>query len=70
MVKEKTYWAVSVQSAREQENGKFKRVTEKYLVSAVNPTDVETKIAEELKDDPFEWVVKSISETKILEVIE
>lgn len=70
MVKEKTYWAVSVQSAREQENGKFKRVTEKYLINAVNPTDAETKISEELKDDPFEWVVKSITETKILKVIE
>lgn len=64
------YWNVTVSYRREQDNGKLKLVTEKYLVAAISPTDAEAKITSHLKNDPFEWKVKSVVETKILAVIE
>lgn len=50
-------------------NGKPKKVTEQYLVNAVSVTDAESKVNTEFKNSPLEFEVKSISETKILKVL-
>lgn len=49
------------------DNGKVKYRGEEYIVNALNPTDVETKITEHLKGSDFEIV--SISVTKIIDII-
>lgn len=50
--------------------GKQKTTTEQYLVNAVSVTDVEAKIHEEFKDSILDYDVSSVSETKILKVIQ
>lgn len=51
------------------DTGKVKKQNREYVVSAVSVTDAETKIHEYLKSsvEPFE--VKTVSETKIVDVI-
>ena len=38
------YWQVDVKLTIEHESGKIQKVTEKYLVDAVSPTDAEAKV--------------------------
>lgn len=66
---DKVFYNVRTQREVEQPNGKIKKVSEQYLVQAVSVTDAEVTITKHLKDEPFDWTVKSVSETKILEVI-
>lgn len=69
---ENKYYAVKVQIRFEDDNGKIKKKNESYLVNAVSVTDAEVKTAKDFtKDSPsFEWEVISVSETKILKVLE
>jgi hypothetical protein len=54
----------------EQENGKIKKITENYLLPAVSTLDAETKIHEYFKNVKLEYIVKSVSETNYIDVIE
>ena len=38
------YWQVDVKLTMEHESGKIQKITEKYLVDAVSPTDAEAKV--------------------------
>ena len=51
------------------DNGKVKNQNREYIVSAVSVTDAEVKLHTALKNsvEPFE--VKTVSETKIVDVI-
>ncbi len=69
MTNEKRYYTVKTVREIEQPNGKVKKVSEAYLVNAISVTDAEAKMYSHLKDEPFEWQVKSANETKYLEVI-
>jgi hypothetical protein len=69
MLREKCFYTVKTVREVEQPNGKIKKVSESYLVEAISVTDAEVKIQTHLKDEPFDWSVKTVSETKILEVI-
>jgi len=51
----------------EDDKGRLKYHKEEYIVSAVNPTDVEAKMVEKLKGSDFEII--SISVTRIIEII-
>ncbi len=66
------YYSVKIQIRLEDENGKIKKKSESYLVNAVSVTDAEAKtVADFTKDAPsFEWEVMSVSETKIVKVLE
>ncbi len=66
---DQAFYNVRTQREVEQPNGKIKKVSEQYLVKAVSVTDAEATITNHLKDEPFDWFVKSVSETKILEVV-
>lgn len=65
------YFQVNAKFDRIQENGAVKKVSEPYLVDAVNFTDVEARANEELA--PFmsgEFELSAAKRTKIVEVFE
>ena len=64
---EMNYFNVSVRIETVDNNGKPKKIKEKYLVSAVSPTDVEKKIAEELSGEDYE--IQSIVLVKYVKII-
>ena len=61
------YFRCKVKVAFEDAKGNEKWRGEEYIVSAVNPTDVESKVMESLKGYDIEIV--SISVTKIIDII-
>ena len=62
------YFKCAVKAEWEDDKGKVKYRREDYIVSAINPTDVETKMNEHLRGSDFEIV--SISVTKIIDIID
>lgn len=48
---------------------KEKRIKKHYLVDAVSVTDVEVKIVETFKNSSINFEIKSVSESKISEVL-
>jgi hypothetical protein len=54
------------------DKGKQSKVTEQYLVDAVSVTDAEVKVTKMYEDEggSVDFQVKSVKETKILQVIE
>ncbi|MFW6311048.1 MAG: DUF4494 family protein [Nanoarchaeota archaeon] len=61
------YFKVSVKIETEGNKGKIKYVGQDYLVWAINPTDAEKKVTDELSGHDFE--VRSIVATKFVDVI-
>ncbi len=61
------YFKCAIKIEFETEKGKIKYRREDYIVSAVSPTDVETKITEHLKGYDFEII--SIVVTKIIDIV-
>jgi hypothetical protein len=66
------YYAVTVAVEVEDAKGKIKKQKEQYLVDAVSVTDAETKVTKLFEDEGMstDFQVKSVKETKILQVIE
>ena len=64
----KSYYKVSTKLEMEDNKGKIKKVTQNYLVTAVNPTDAEAKITQELQGHDFE--VTGIVLTNFVDVID
>lgn len=65
------YWTVAtVTMFPDEKTGKLKKLKESFLVKGFTPTDVETKMYERNKNLASDWKISSISESKILEVIE
>jgi hypothetical protein len=54
-----------VVNTEDMESGKVKKVKEVHLVDAVSPTDVETKVAEEMSGTMWEWSIESMKTSKI-----
>ncbi len=61
------YFKCKVKVAFEDAKGNEKWRGEEYIVSAVNPTDVESKITAHLSMADFEVI--SISVTKIIDIV-
>lgn len=66
---EKSYYKVCVKVEFENDKGQVKYRKEEYLVSAVNPTDVETQIVKEMEGSG-DFEIVSIVLTKILAVLD
>ena len=62
------YWQVDVKLTMEHESGKIQKVTEKYLVEAVSPTDAETKVYKDFEGES-NFTVDKIVKTKIIKII-
>jgi hypothetical protein len=63
------YYLVKVQETHEDDRGKIKNVTQQYLAYAVSVTDAEAKTYKLYEGSSVPFEVKSVTETKILEVI-
>lgn len=64
------YYVAKVKVVISDNNGKQKKNIEQYLVNGVSVTDVESKIHDEFKNTSIDFEVSSVSETKILKVID
>jgi hypothetical protein len=62
------YWQVDVKLTLENEQGKIQRVTEKYLVEAISPTDAESKVYKDFEGES-NFTVDKIVKTKIIKII-
>ena len=62
------YWQVDVKLTMEHESGKIQKVTEKYLVEAVSPTDAEAKVYKDFEGES-KFTVDKIVKTKIIKII-
>jgi hypothetical protein len=65
---EKNYYKVTIKSEFEDSKGRMKTRKDNYIVSAVNPTDVEVKMTKQLSMSDYE--ITSINLLNIIEVIE
>jgi hypothetical protein len=63
------YWQVDVKLTIENEQGRVQKITEKYLVNAVSPTDAETKVFKDFEGES-NFTVNKIVKTKIIKIIE
>jgi len=61
------YFKCVVKIEWENDRGQTKFRREEYIVNAINPTDVETRVTEHLKGTDFEIV--NISVTRIVDII-
>lgn len=64
------YYKAKVREKIEDDKGKIKKTTAEYLVDAVSVTDVEVQITNEYNGVGFEWELLSVSETKIVKILE
>ena len=62
------YWQVDVKLTLENEQGRIQKVTEKYLVEAVSPTDAEAKVYKDFEGES-NFEVNKIVKTKIIKII-
>jgi|TARA_R110000803_G_scaffold102371_1_gene170446 hypothetical protein len=62
------YWQVDVKLTLENEQGRIQKVTEKYLVEAVSPTDAEAKVFKDFEGES-NFEVNKIVKTKIIKII-
>jgi len=67
-----SYFQVNVSITDINDKGKQTKVTEQYLVDAVSVTDAEVKVTKMYENEggSVDFQVKSVKETKILQVIE
>lgn len=64
------YFTASVKFKRENDKGKVKMVTERYLVNSMSVTEAEARVVKFLESCPDEYQISSVGESRILEVIE
>ena len=66
------YFLTNVEIVDMNDKGKQTKMREQYLIDAVSVTDAEVKITKMFEDEGMstDFQVKSVKETKILQVIE
>lgn len=62
------YYTAQVQIEFETDKGQVKKKTETYLVKAESVTDAETIVHEKFQSYPRDFEVKSISQSRIIDV--
>lgn len=67
-----SYFLAAVEIIDVSDKGKQSKIREQYLIDAVSVTDAEVKVTKMFEDEGMSTVfqVKSVKETKILQVIE
>lgn len=67
-----SYFQATVSITDINEKGKQTKVTEQYLIDADSVTEAEAKVVKMYEDEgaKIDYQVKSVKETKILQVIE
>lgn len=64
------FYQAKVKVKQEDEKGKIKKSTEVFLVDAESVTEVEATVTKEYFGVNFDWELISVSETKIIKVLE
>lgn len=62
------YYTARVQMEFETDKGHVKKKSETYLVKAESVTDAETIVHDKFKDYPNNFEVKSVSQSRIIDV--
>jgi hypothetical protein len=62
------YYTATVKLEFETDKGQVKKKTESYLVKAESVTDAEAIVHEKFKDYTMDFEVKSVSQSRILDV--
>lgn len=62
------YYNARVQLEFETDKGAMKKKSENYLVKAESVTDAEAIVNEKFKSYPFTFEVKSVSQSRIIDV--
>ena len=63
------YYTARVVVEFETDNGKIKKVSETYLVEASSVTHAESIVHREFSKEQRDFEVKSVSQTKIVEIL-
>lgn len=63
------YYKAIVTIKTMDQKGREKKQNEEYLVSAVSVTDAEVKVHNQFKNTTVDFEVKSVSQTRIIEVL-
>lgn len=63
------YYLAKVKVHIEDDKGRIKKVTEQYIVNAVSITDAEVKVNKEFESSLLRFEVISVSETKIIKIL-
>ena len=63
------YLKVSVKVKFEDDKGKVKKSTERYLVDAMSVTEAEVRVTKAMKDSPSEFEIVAAGTSRIVEVI-
>jgi acetolactate synthase small subunit len=64
------YWLAKVKVDQETSRGTIKKVTEQFIVEAVNATDAEVKLTQEYESYPMDWEIDTLKQMKIVKIIE
>jgi len=64
------YWLAKVKVDQETSRGTIKKITEQFVVDAVNATDAEVKITKEYESYPMEWEIDTLKQMRIIKIIE
>ncbi len=63
------YFTVSVKVSHEDDKGKIKKTTERYLVDAMSVTEAEARVTKALEDMTNEFEIVAASTSRIIEVV-
>ncbi|MDD5649266.1 MAG: DUF4494 family protein [Candidatus Nanoarchaeia archaeon] len=66
---ENCYFKVTLKMEYEDAKGNMKKKSEPYIVEAIGPSDVETKIAQYMKGSVSDYEITSVVQTKIVAII-
>lgn len=59
------FFEVTIVTEQEDDNGKVKKIKEVHLVDATCVTDVEKKVADEMKGTMWDWKIAQVRQSKI-----
>ena len=63
------YFTVSVKVSHEDDKGKIKKTTERYLVDAMSVTEAEARVTKALEGMTNEFEIVAASTSRIIEVV-
>lgn len=63
------YFQVVVKIKREDDKGKVKTFTERYLVDALTITEAEARVVKFMEDSMLEYEISSAAESRIMQII-
>jgi hypothetical protein len=63
------YFQVVVKIKREDDKGKVKTFTERYLVDALTITEAEARVVAFMEDSMLEYEISSATESRIMQII-